>query len=256
MAVNIEKADGVAVLTISRPEALNAMNMAMLMDLRGAFERVDSDDEVRVLIVTGEGKAFVAGADIGYMRGLSPEGARSWSRMGQGTVDVLEGMKKPVVAAINGYALGGGTELALACDIRVASDKAVFGQPEVKLGLIAGFGGTQRLPRLVGSARAKEMLFTGDHYDAQAAYEMGLVNKVVPAGELMEYCLALAKRIAARGTQAVRLSKEAVNKGRDLALDPALKLEQDLFWAAFSTGEAAEGCGAFLEKREPKWTSN
>ena len=141
---------------------------------------------------------------------------------GPETVGMLESMKKPVIAAVNGFALGGGTELALACDIRIASDKAVFGQPEVKLGMIAGFGGTQRLPRLVGTGRAKEMLFTGDHYDAGAAYEMGLVNKVVPADELLGYCLDMAKRIASRGTQAVRLSKEAVNHGRDMDLEKAL----------------------------------
>jgi enoyl-CoA hydratase len=138
----------------------------------------------------------------------------------------------------------------------VASDRAVFGQPEVKLGMIAGFGGTQRLARLVGPGMAKEMLFTGDHYDAEAACKMGLVNRVVPADELLDHCLAMAKRIAARGTQAVRLSKEAVNRGRDLDLEKALSLESDLYGEVFTTDEPCEGCGAFLEKREPKWTSN
>jgi enoyl-CoA hydratase len=256
MYIEIEKSDGVALLTINRPDVLNAMDGALLGELSEAIERMQDDEEVRVLVITGAGRAFIAGADIAHMRTLTPQQAKDWSELGQRTVGMLEHMKKPVIAAINGYALGGGTELALACDIRVASDKAVFGQPEVKLGMIAGFGGTQRLPRLVGPGRAKEMLFTGDHYDAQAAYEMGLVNKVVPADELLDYSLAMAKRIAARGTEAVRLSKEAVDKGRDLGLEQALEVESDLYGAVFSTGEPVVGCGAFLEKREPKWTSN
>jgi enoyl-CoA hydratase len=253
--IDLKKADGVALVTINRPEALNAMDVALLAELREVIDRVESDDEVRVLVITGAGKAFVAGANIAHMRGLSPEEAKAWSELGQSTVGRLENMKKPVIAAINGYALGGGTELALACDIRVASDKAVFGQPEVKLGMIAGFGGTQRLPRLVGSGRATEMLLTGDHYSAEAAYQMGLVNEIVPADELLDFCLDLAKRIAARGPRAVRLSKQAVNQGRDLELETALRLETELYSAVFSTDEPREGCGAFLEKREPKWTS-
>jgi enoyl-CoA hydratase len=199
MYIDLQKEDGVAVLTISRPEALNAMNVAMLHELREVIEQVESDDEVRVLVITGSGKAFVAGADIAHMCGFSPQEAKEWSDLGQGTLGKIASMKKPVIAAVNGYALGGGTELAMACDIRVASDRAVFGQPEVKLGMIAGFGGTQRLPRLVGAGKAKEMLFTGDLYDAEAAREMGLVNKVVPAGELLDYCLDMARRIASRG---------------------------------------------------------
>ncbi len=256
MHIDIKTSEGVALLTINRPDVLNAMDGALLDELSEALERVREDDEVRVLVITGSGRAFIAGADIAHMRTLTPQQAKEWSEFGQRTVGMIESMKKPVIAAINGYALGGGTELALACDIRVASDKAVFGQPEVKLGMIAGFGGTQRLPRLVGPGRAKEMLFTGDHYDAQAAYQMGLVNKVVPADELLDYCLAMAKRIATRGTEAVSLSKEAVNKGLDLALEQALELESDLYGAVFSSGEPVEGCGAFLEKREPKWTSS
>lgn len=248
-----KKDDGVALLTINRPEALNALDHALLGELREVLEQVESDDEVRVLVVTGVGRAFVAGADIAHMSGFSPQQAKEWSELGQSTVGMIESMKKPVIAAVNGYALGGGTELALVCDIRVASDRAVFGQPEVKLGMIAGFGGTQRLPRLVGPGMAKEMLFTGDHYDAEAACRMGLVNKVVPADELLDYCLEMAKRIAARGTQAVRLSKEAVNHGRDMDLENALGLESDLYALVFSSGEPREGCGAFLDKREPNF---
>jgi enoyl-CoA hydratase len=256
MYIELKRDDGVALLAINRPEALNAMNVALLDELWEAFEQVESDDEVRVLVITGTGKAFVAGADIGHMSGFSPQQAKEWSEFGQSVVGKLESMKKPVIAAVNGYALGGGTELALACDIRVASDRAVFGQPEVKLGMIAGFGGTQRLPRLVGPGRAKEMLFTGDHYDAESACKMGLVNKVVPADELLDYCMDMAKRIAARGPQAVRLSKEAVDRGLDLNLEKALRLESDLYGQVFSNDEPREGCSAFLEKREPKWTSS
>lgn len=256
MYVDLRKEDGVAVLTIDRPEALNAMNVDMLAELRETIEQAEGDDDILVLVVTGTGKAFIAGADIAHMKDFSSRQAKEWSEYGQDTVGMLEKMKKPVIAAVNGYALGGGTELAMACDIRVASDKAVFGQPEVKLGMIAGFGGTQRLPRLVGPGKAKEMLFTGDHYDAQAAYEMGLVNKVVPADELMDYCLDMAKRIASCGKLAVRLSKEAVDHGQEMDLEKALHLESSLYAVVFSTDEPCEGCGAFLEKREPKWTSS
>lgn len=256
MYIDLQVDEGVALLTINRPEALNAMNGPLLEELREAVDRVESDGEARVLVITGSGRAFIAGADIAHMQGLSPGEAKAWSELGQAAVGRLENMKKPVIAAINGYALGGGTELAMACDIRIASEKAVFGQPEVKLGMIAGFGGTQRLPRLVGPGLAKEMLFTGDHYDAQAALRMGLVNRVVPADELLPFCLDMAKRIAARGPLAVRLSKEAVNHGRDMDLQKALHLESDLYGLVFSTDEPREGCGAFLEKREPKWTSS
>ncbi len=253
MYIDLQKDDGVALITINRPEALNAMNVAVLGELSAAIEQVESDDEVRVLVITGAGRAFVAGADIAHMCDFSPEQAKEWSELGQRTLGKIENMKKPVIAAVNGYALGGGTELALACDLRVASDGAVFGQPEVKLGMIAGFGGTQRLTRLVGPGRAKEMLMTGDHYAAESAYEMGLVNKVVPAEELLDYCLDVAKRIAHRGPQAVRLSKEAVNRGQDMDLEKALRLESDLYAVLFSTDEPREGCGAFLEKREPSF---
>lgn len=256
MYIEVHKEEGVALLTINRPEALNAVNAAMLEELSQAVVQLEGDDEVRVLVITGTGKAFIAGADIAHMCGLTPQQAKEWSESGQRTVGRLEKLNKPVIAAVNGYALGGGTELALACDIRIASERAVFGQPEVKLGMIAGFGGTQRLPRLVGPGMAKEMLFTGDHYDAETAYRMGLVNRVVPADQLLDYCLAMAKRIAARGARAVRLSKEAVDHGRDLGLERALHLESELYGLVFTSDEPREGCSAFLEKREPQWTSS
>ncbi len=202
MYIELEnKGDGVALLTINRPDALNAMNAAMLGEMAEAIDRVEHDCDASVLVITGMGRAFIAGADIAHMKDLSPAGARAWSDLGQKTVGMLASMKKPVIAAINGYALGGGTELALACDIRIASDKAVFGQPEVKLGMIAGFGGTQRLSRLIGPGLAKEMLLTGDHYDAAAALRIGLVNHVVPLDELLPYCLDMAARIAAPGSE-------------------------------------------------------
>ncbi len=253
MYVELKKDETVALLTINRPEALNAMNATMLAELGEAIAQVESDDGVRVLVITGTGKAFVAGADIAHMRYFSPQEAMEWSFLGQRTLGKLQNMTKPVIAAVNGYALGGGTELAAACDIRVASDRAVFGQPEVKLGMIAGFGGTQRLTRLIGPGRAKEMLFTGDHYDAEAALRMGLVNEVVPADELLRYCLDMAKRIAGRGPRSVGLSKQAVNQGQDLALEEALALESALYAEVFSTDEPRTGCGAFLEKREPSF---
>ncbi len=257
MYIELEnKGDGIALLTVNRPDALNAMNGTMLAEMAEAFSRVESDDDMRVLVIIGTGRAFIAGADIAHMQNLSPEEARAWSELGQRTVGMLAAMKKPVIAAINGYALGGGTELALACDIRIASEKAVFGQPEVKLGMIAGFGGTQRLPRLVGPGMAKEMLLTGDHYDAAAALQMGLVNHVVPADRLLDYCLDMAWRIASRGPRAVELSKEAVDRGLDLDLPRALALESELYGSVFRTDEPCKGCGAFLEKREPKWTSD
>jgi enoyl-CoA hydratase len=253
MYIDLRKDGGVAILTVDRPEALNAMNLDLLQELSEVIDRVEADEEVRVLVITGAGRAFIAGADIGHMSTMSPQQAKEWSQLGQRTVGKLEKLQKPVIAAINGYALGGGTELALACDIRIASEKAVFGQPEVVLGMIAGFGGTQRLPRLVGPGRAKEMLFTGDRYDAQTAYDMGLVNKVVPAEELLDYCVGMAKRIASRGPQAVRLTKEAIDHGQDLTLEKGLRVEQDLYALIFTTDEPRAGCGAFLEKREPRF---
>lgn len=253
MYIALKKDGGIALLTVDRPEALNAMNATMIEELSQAFDDVAADNEIRVLIITGTGRAFIAGADIAHMSVFTPPQAKQWSELGQGMVGRLQSLTKPVIAAVNGYALGGGTELALACDIRVASEKAVFGQPEVKLGMIAGFGGTQRLTRLVGPGMAKEMLFTGDQYDAEAAYKMGLVNKIVPGEELLDYCIEMAKRIAKRGPHAVSLSKEAVDRGGDMTLREALHLESELYASAFTTDEAHEGCTAFLEKREPKF---
>lgn len=250
--VLLTKEDKLAILTINRPKVLNALNKDTLMDLDQALEQVVNDDEVRVVIITGAGeKAFVAGADIAAMRELNPLEARDFARLGQTVFSKIENLPKPVIAAINGFALGGGCELAMACDIRIASENAKLGQPEVNLGLIAGFGGTQRLPRLVNPGLAKEILFSADIYDAQNAQRIGLVNHVVPADELLDFCKNMANRIAARGPLAVRLSKEAVNDGLEMDLEKAMIHEADLFALAFSTEDRNIGISAFLEKNKP-----
>ncbi|MCL6476934.1 MAG: enoyl-CoA hydratase/isomerase family protein [Peptococcaceae bacterium] len=252
----LEKEENIALITVNRPKVLNALNADLLKELEAVLEEIEKDDQVRVVIITGAGdKAFVAGADIAFMSRLNPLEAKSFSQLGQRVFSKIENLSKPVIAAVNGFALGGGNELAMACDVRVASETAKFGQPEVQLGLIAGFGGTQRLSRLVNPGLAKEILFAADQYDAQSAYRIGLVNHVVPAGELLAFCKGMAKRIAARGPVAVRLTKEAVNLGLDMDLDKAIALEADLFGLAFTTEDRKEGISAFLEKRKPAFTN-
>lgn len=251
--VLLEKEDQIAVVTINRPRTLNSLDAETLRELGEVFDQLDRDEEVRVVIVTGAGKAFVAGADISFMQNMTPLEARSFSRLGQTVFEKIEKLSKPVIAAINGYALGGGCELAMACDIRVASEKAKLGQPEVNLGLIAGFGGTQRLPRLVNPGLAKEILFTADIYDAETARRIGLVNHVVPAEELMNFCKDMARRIASRGPLAVRFTKEAVNEGLEMDLDKAIQHEADLFGLVFSTADREEGISAFLNKKKPEF---
>ncbi|MDA8335828.1 MAG: enoyl-CoA hydratase-related protein [Peptococcaceae bacterium] len=249
----LETEGPVAVITINRPRVLNALDGPTLAELGRAVARLGP--EVRALILTGAGdKAFVAGADIAFMRGLSPLEAREFARQGHAVLTALEKLPVPVIAAVNGFALGGGCELALACDLRVASDNAQFGQPEVNLGIIAGFGGSQRLARLVGPGLAKEMLFTGDRYDAARAREMGLVNYVVPKEELLPVCRDLAGRMARRGPVAVNLTKEAVNQGLQMDLASALALESDLFAVCFASQDRAEGMDAFLQKRQPAFS--
>ncbi len=252
----LEKEENIALITINRPKVLNALNADLLKELEAVMDEVEKDQEVRVVIITGAGdKAFVAGADIAYMSKLNPLEAKSFAQLGQRVFSRVENMPKPIIAAVNGYALGGGNELAMACDIRIASEKAKFGQPEVTLGLIAGFGGTQRLSRLVNPGLAKEILFTADQYDAEAAQKIGLVNHVVPAEELLNFCKGMARRIAARGPVAVSLSKEAVNQGLEMDLDKAIALEADLFGLVFTTEDRKEGIAAFLEKRKPAFSN-
>ncbi|MGQ9532362.1 MAG: enoyl-CoA hydratase-related protein [Desulfotomaculales bacterium] len=253
----VEKDGPVAVLTINRPKVLNALNGETVRELGEAIEQLERDNEVAVIIITGAGdRAFVAGADIAFMQNLTPMEAREFAIMGQRVLSRIENLSKPVIAAVNGFALGGGCELAMACDIRVASEKAKFGQPEVNLGIMAGFGGTQRLPRLVNMGLAKEILFTADMIDAERAKAIGLVNHVVPAEQLLDFCKDMARRIASRGPVAVRLTKEAVNGGTQMDLDRALALEADLFALTFTTRDREEGIAAFLEKRKPQFTGS
>lgn len=250
----LEKDGPVAILTINRPKVLNALNAETLGEIDAVMEQLAADNGVRVVIITGAGeKAFVAGADIAFMSKLTPLEAKNFSRLGQKVFSKIENLPKPVIAAVNGFALGGGCELAMSCDIRIASEKARFGQPEVGLGLIAGFGGTQRLTRLVNPGLAKEILFTADTCKAEDAMRMGLVNHVLPAEELLSFCKEIASRIAARGPLAVRMTKEAVNDGLEMDLEKALAHEADLFGLVFTTADRQEGIDAFLNKRKAEF---
>jgi len=243
-----------SLVTINRPKVLNSLDLETLKELEEVMAGLELNPEVRVVIITGAGdKAFVAGADISFIQSLTPMQARSFSRTGQWVLSRIENLSKPVIAAVNGFALGGGCELAMACDIRIVSEKAKFGQPEVNLGVMAGFGGTQRLTRLVNPGMAKEMLFTADIYDAQAALKMGLVNHVVPAAELLDYCKDMAGRITSKGPVAVRLTKEAVNQGLEMDMEKALALEADLLGLTFTTADKVEGLSAFLNKAKPNF---
>ena len=247
-------AGAVAIVTIDRPEALNALNSDVLTELYGKIDELDSDSTVKVVIITGAGeKAFIAGADIATMSNMAPEDALAFARTGHRTMDRIAAMKKPTIAAINGFALGGGCELALACDIRIASSKARIGIPEVTLGVIPGFGGTQRLARLVGSGVAMEMLVTGKQVDAGEAIGIGLVNSVSEPSELMSVCMKLAQRIAKNSASAIMLGKQALYSGLEMDLSRGLELEQKTFAVAFATKDQKEGMTAFLEKRTPKF---
>ncbi len=251
---NVRKsvADGIAIVTIDRPKALNALNFDTLTEMQHCFKEIAQDKDIYVVIVTGGGeKAFVAGADISFMQTLSPLEAREFAGLGQSVQNLIENIPQPTIAAVNGFALGGGCELSLACDMRIASTNAKFGQPEVNLGVIPGFGGTQRLPRLVGKGLANELLFSGKIIDADEACRIGLVNSVVAQDELMAKCLELAKMIASRGPVAVRLCKEAVNNGVEMDLARACVYEADLFSLCFASDEQREGMTSFLEKRSP-----
>jgi enoyl-CoA hydratase len=248
----VSSQDGVALVKFNRPP-VNALNTALVKELYDVVEQLDRDAEVRAVVLTGEGKAFVAGADIAEMSKLSPLEAREFARNGHRSLNRLEQAEKPVICAINGFALGGGCEVALACDIRLMADGAKIGQPEVNLGIIPGFGGTQRLARLVGPGVAKELVCTGDHIDAQEALRIGLVNRVVAGDQLLETATNLACKIAAKGPSAVRLAKSVVNRGLDSSLATGNALEIEAFGVCFASGEPKEGMTAFLEKRKPQW---
>lgn len=250
----LERDGAIALLTIHRPKALNALSQAALAELTQAARELDADPGVAVVIVTGAGeKAFVAGADISEMAHFGPLQAEEHARKGQTAVAAFERMRKPVIAAINGYALGGGLELALACDIRLASENAQVGLPEVSLATIPGFGGTQRLARAIGTSLAKELVFTGRRIKADEALRIGLVSRVVPQPQLMETAKQLAREIMANGPYAVRLAKEIIDRGAETDLHTGLRLEEKAFGLTFATHDQKEGMKAFLEKRKPSW---
>ena len=245
---------GIYLLTVNRPKALNALNAATLDEIAAALTKVATDENARVLLVAGAGdKAFVAGADIAEMKDATIEQAREFSERGMRVMHALEGLPVPVIALVNGYCLGGGCELALACDWILASDTAVFGQPEVNLGIPPGFGGTQRLPRRIGPARALELLTTARQVKAQEALAIGLANQVFPVSELRAKALEMARTIASKAPVAVRLAKQAAQRGASLDLFAACALESDFFAQAFATQDRAEGMAAFLEKRPAKF---
>jgi len=250
----VQREAGVAVLTVQRPQRLNALDASTLDDIRKALLDVQQDESIRCVIVTGAGdKAFVAGADIAEVSRDTPEGARQRARAGQRAFDLIERLGKPVIAAINGFALGGGCELAMACTLRIAADTAKFGQPEINLGLIPGFAGTQRLPRLVGKAKAMELILTGSLISAADALAIGLVNRVVPAADVMTAARALASELAAKPPIALRYAMDAVNSGLQMPFAEACELEASLFGMATATEDMKEGTRAFLEKRKPEF---
>jgi enoyl-CoA hydratase len=252
--VKLEKKDGVAFVTVSRPKKLNALNRQTIEELDALFAVLASDDQVKGVVVTGSGeKAFVAGADIEELTGLDPEAGRTLSQRGQRVFDRIEWLGKPVVAAVNGFALGGGCELALACHVRIASESASLGTPEVKLGLMCGYGGTQRLPRLVGRGAALEILLTGERVEAEEARRLGLVSRVVPLERLLPEAESLVRKMVANGPLALKATLEAVHGGLDRPMAEAQEGEAQLFGELCGSADATEGTRAFLEKRAPRF---
>lgn len=252
--VLLEKEERIAILSINRPKAMNALNNETLLEIKRAIEEIKADPSVDVVIITGAGKAFVAGADISFMQNLTAIEGRAFGALGQEVFRMIEAIEKPVIAAVNGFALGGGCELAMCCDFRIASTSAKFGQPEVGLGITPGFGGTQRLPRLVGPGMAKQLLYTADIIDAVEALRIGLVNSVVEPEELMEYVKKIAKRIASKAPVAVRLCKVAAGEGMQVDIDRSMTIEADVFGLCFATTDQKEGMTAFVEKRKAQFT--
>jgi enoyl-CoA hydratase/carnithine racemase len=249
-----EKKNSIAYVTVNRPKVLNALNTPTWADLETAFQDAKADASVLGVILTGAGdKAFIAGADISELAHVDAYGAEESSRFGQGVLDLIENLGKPVIAAVNGFALGGGCETAMACTMRIATEHAKFGQPEVKLGLLPGGGGTQRLPRLVGKGRALQLILTGETISAQEAYRIGLVNEVVPAASLIDRAETILKQIAANAPIAVKFSLEAANKGLETSQSQGLALEASFFGICAATEDKKEGTMAFLEKRTPQF---
>ncbi|MBP2033180.1 enoyl-CoA hydratase [Clostridium algifaecis] len=248
--VIFEKEGKLALITINRPKALNALNSETLCEIDCVIDKVAEDDSILAVIITGAGKAFVAGADISEMRDLNANGGRKFGILGNKVFRKIEKLEKPVIAAVNGFALGGGCEISMACDIRIASSKAKFGQPEAGLGITPGFGGTQRLPRLVGTGMAKELIYTAKIIKAEEAFRIGLVNKVVEPEALMDEAKALANTIAGNAPIAVKLCKEAINRGVQTDIDTGAAYESEVFGECFATEDQKEGMTAFLEKRD------
>lgn len=250
--VTVEQRDAVAVVTIDRPQALNALNPEVLADLKAAFEGIDQN-VTRCVVLTGAGeKSFVAGADIGSMSTMTKAEGEAFGKLGNDIFLMIESFPLPVIAAVNGFALGGGNELAMSCDIRICSDNAMFGQPEVGLGITPGFGGTQRLARLVSVGMAKQLLYTARNIDANEALRIGLVNAVYPQAELMDAALKLASQIAKNAPIAVRGCKKAVNEGLQVSIDKAVAIEEKIFGGCFETHDQVEGMTCFLSKEKPK----
>ena len=247
-----EEKDQIAYITLNQPKSLNALSQQVLEELGAVAEELKQSDSIKVVIISGAGdRAFAAGANIKEMSTISPQQAQSLSLLGNKVFEAIANLPQPVIGAVNGYALGGGCELSLACDIRLASDKAVFGQPEVHLGILPGFGGSQRLPRLVGPARAKEIIYTGRNVKADEALTIGLVNQVVPADLLMAEADKLANLILDQGQLAVQKAKLAIDLGLDLPLNRALEVEAEMFGNLFATEDQKEGMQAFIDKRQP-----
>jgi len=251
--IKIEQDGYVATLTITRPDALNALNERMISEMQDWLRKVWFDDSIRVIIVTGEGKAFISGADIAELATMGVQDGMRKSATGQYLMKSFESIPKVVIAAVNGFCFGGGMELALACDIRLASEKARMGLPEVKLGIIPGYGGTQRLARLIGAGRAKQMIFTGEFFKADQCREYGIVQEVYPPEELLTKAKEMASVIASRGPLAVKAAKECVNRGLDMPLSNACDFEKLSFGAIAASADMKEGLNAFLEKREAEF---
>ena len=254
--VTLEHRGPVGLITMNRPEALNALNDQVLRDLDAVLDQVEADDSILVAVITGAGRSFVAGADIGQMSTLTAAEAKAFGVLGNRVFLKLENLTKPTIAAVNGFALGGGCELSMACDIRVASEKAKFGQPEVGLGITHGFSGTQRLPRRVGVAKAKELIFSGKQIGAEEAKRIGLVNEVYAAEELLNKAVEMAKSFTANAPIAVKYSKACIDRGMQMDIDNGIALENELFAMCFATEDQKEGMGAFLEKRKEKHFQN
>jgi enoyl-CoA hydratase len=249
----VEKKDKIALLTISREKALNALNDETIAEIQDFFDSIGDSDDVNCIVITGQGKAFVAGADIAELAGCNVEGGTEKAVIGHKMMRTIENCPWPVIAAVNGFALGGGCELALACDFRLASEKAKFGQPEVNLGIIPGYGGTQRLPRLIGAGKAKELVYTGNIINAEEAYRIGLADEIYPLEELMDKAMDMAKLIVSKGPLAIKAAKKCINEGLEGTLKEGCELESQAFGELYGSEDTPEGLNAFLEKRPPQF---